>query len=113
VFNFEQAIYSRRWYDAFVARRLYLNRWGRNMSTAGVAPAHEVEPAGQLQLNVLSLRADATVSTFGNRSAGHSIIAASTFFNTVFHRTKFESAQFVACEFGGTVMGRSDGRLRG
>jgi hypothetical protein len=48
------------------------------MSTVGVAPAHEVEPAGHLQLNVLSLRADATVSTFGNLSAGHSIIAAST-----------------------------------
>ena len=81
------------------------------MSTVGVAPAHEVEPAGHLQLNVLSLRAG--VSTFGNLSAGHSIIAASTFFNTVFHRTNFESAQFVACEFGGAVIGRSNGRLRG
>ena len=83
------------------------------MSTVGVAPAHEVEPAGHLQLNVLSPRADATVSTFGNLSAGHSIIAASTFFNTVFHRTNFEGAQFVACEFGGAIIGRSNGRLRG
>jgi hypothetical protein len=53
------------------------------------------------------------VSTFGNLSAGHSIIAASTFFNTVFHRTNFGSVQFVACEFGGAIIGRSNGRLRG
>jgi hypothetical protein len=80
------------------------------MPTLGAA-SHEVEPSGHLQPNMLSLTADFTSSTFGNLSAGHSIIVASTFFNTVFHR--FESAQFVACEFGGAVIGRSNGRLRG
>jgi uncharacterized protein YjbI with pentapeptide repeats len=83
------------------------------MSTLGAAPAHEVEPSGHLQPNMLSLRADVTSSTFSNLSAGDSIIAASTFFNTVFHRTNFVSAQFAACEFGRAVMVRSNGRLRG
>jgi hypothetical protein len=81
------------------------------MPTLGAAP-HEVEPSDHLQPNMLSLTADVTSSTFGNQSAGHSIVA-STFFNTVFHRPNFESAQFVACEFGGAVIGRSNGRLRG
>ena len=82
------------------------------MPTLGAAP-REVESSGHLQPNMLSLTADVTSSTFGNLSAGHSIIAASTFFNAVFHRTNFESAQFVACEFVGAVIGRSNGRLRG
>jgi hypothetical protein len=83
------------------------------MSTLGTAPADEVEPSGHLQPNMLSLTTDVTSLTFSNLSASHSIIAASTFFNTVFHRTNFESAQFVACELGGAVIGRSNGRLRG
>jgi uncharacterized protein YjbI with pentapeptide repeats len=53
---------------------------------------------------MLCLRADITSSTFSNLSAGHSIIGASTFFNTAFHRTNFENAQFSACEFDGTVI---------
>ena len=69
------------------------------MPTLRAAPL--VEPSGHLQPNMLSLTADVTSSTFGNLSARHSIIAASTFFNIVFHRrTNFEGAQFVACEFG-------------
>ena len=80
------------------------------MSTLGTVPTQEVEPSGHLQPNMLSLTAEATSSTFSNLSAGHSIIAASTFFNTVFHRANFESVQFDA---GGAVMGRSNGRLRG
>jgi hypothetical protein len=83
------------------------------MSTLGAAPAQEREPSGHLQPNMLSLSADVTSSTFSNLSAGHFIIAASTFFDTVFHRTNLESAQFVAYEFGRAVMVRSNGRLRG
>jgi uncharacterized protein YjbI with pentapeptide repeats len=74
------------------------------MAAPEPASAHPAEPSGHLQPNMLCLRADVTSSTFSSLSAGHSIIAASTFFNTVFHRTNFESAQFNACEFDGAVM---------
>lgn len=67
-------------------------------------PEPAAQPSGHLQPNMLCLRADVTSSTFGSLSAGHSIITASTFFNTVFHRTNFESAQFNACEFDGAVL---------
>jgi hypothetical protein len=40
------------------------------MSTLGAAPAHEVEPAGHLQPNMLSLRAESTLAVVADRGRG-------------------------------------------
>lgn len=43
-----------------------------------------------LSPNMICVSQDATSSTFSNMSAGHSIFGASSFFNSVFHRSNFE-----------------------
>jgi uncharacterized protein YjbI with pentapeptide repeats len=64
-----------------------------------------------LQPNMLCLNADVTSSTFSSLSSAHSLIAGSSYFNSVFHRSNFESAAFHACDFDGAVIENSS--LRG
>ena len=51
--------------------------------------------------NMLSLNADVSSSTISALKSEHSILQASSFFNSVFHRCNFESVGMNACEFDG------------
>jgi uncharacterized protein YjbI with pentapeptide repeats len=60
---------------------------------------------------MLSLNADVSSSTISSLKSEHSILQASSFFNSVFHRCNFESVGMNACEFDGAIIENSS--LRG
>jgi uncharacterized protein YjbI with pentapeptide repeats len=81
--------------------------------TRGAQPGTQGVAVEELPLrpNMLLTNARATSSTLASLRAEHCIVARSSFFNGLFHRTNFESCSFVGCELDGTLLENSS--LRG
>lgn len=53
--------------------------------------------------NTLAVQVDMHSSTFHAFNAAHSVMAGSSWFNSMFHRTNFEGSTFQASEFDGAL----------